>query len=227
MFNLNGWKYWTMGAPINYRNGSPCTILINRKPLDYQADYDLIADRYDTLFQDAESHRENMEIFGMIPIRHSDRILDVGCGPGLFLECTSLWDKLDYTGIDPSTKMLQRLAAQFPEYSGNVVNARLEEFYDGEGFDLIISLFGAANYIEPSAWPRVLSMLRPGGRVFAMFYQERYIPITYERTGIAFPHNNASDYDLSKFVRTNYKDTFLIAEYQNFKYKLPSPSSSI
>ena len=25
--------YWTMGAPINYSNGSPCTILINRKPL--------------------------------------------------------------------------------------------------------------------------------------------------------------------------------------------------
>jgi len=25
--------YWTMGWPINYRNGSPATILINRKPL--------------------------------------------------------------------------------------------------------------------------------------------------------------------------------------------------
>ena len=28
--NLNGYKYWTMGAPVNYDNGDPCTILINR-----------------------------------------------------------------------------------------------------------------------------------------------------------------------------------------------------
>src|SRR5438552_2541892 len=43
MFNLNGFKYWTMGAPINYKNGNACTIVINRKPIDYPADYDLIA----------------------------------------------------------------------------------------------------------------------------------------------------------------------------------------
>ena len=28
--NINGYKYWTMGYPINYGNGDPCTILINR-----------------------------------------------------------------------------------------------------------------------------------------------------------------------------------------------------
>lgn len=27
--NLNGYKYWTMGYPIDYANGDPCTILIN------------------------------------------------------------------------------------------------------------------------------------------------------------------------------------------------------
>jgi hypothetical protein len=29
--------YWTMGWPINYGNGAPCTILINRKPLVFAA----------------------------------------------------------------------------------------------------------------------------------------------------------------------------------------------
>jgi hypothetical protein len=27
---LDGWRYWTMGAPIYYPNGNPCTILINK-----------------------------------------------------------------------------------------------------------------------------------------------------------------------------------------------------
>ena len=27
---LDGYRYWTMGAPINYSNGNPCTILINK-----------------------------------------------------------------------------------------------------------------------------------------------------------------------------------------------------
>ena len=31
--DVNGFFYWTMGARINNPNGSPCTILINRKPL--------------------------------------------------------------------------------------------------------------------------------------------------------------------------------------------------
>lgn len=30
--------YWTMGWPVNYRDGSPCTILINRKPIARRVD---------------------------------------------------------------------------------------------------------------------------------------------------------------------------------------------
>lgn len=31
--DVNGHFYWTMGAPINKPDGSPLTIIINRKPL--------------------------------------------------------------------------------------------------------------------------------------------------------------------------------------------------
>jgi hypothetical protein len=30
----NGRLYWVMGWPINYSNGRPCTILINKKPVE-------------------------------------------------------------------------------------------------------------------------------------------------------------------------------------------------
>jgi hypothetical protein len=32
VLNIAGAKYWPMNYPINYPNGKPCTILINRKP---------------------------------------------------------------------------------------------------------------------------------------------------------------------------------------------------
>lgn len=34
--NVNGYFYWTMGASINKADGSPLTIIINRKPLNAQ-----------------------------------------------------------------------------------------------------------------------------------------------------------------------------------------------
>lgn len=217
MYNLNGHKYWTMGAPIWYKNGNPCTILINRKPLDYASDYDLIADQYDELFQDEASAEENREIFTMIPRQPRDRILDVGCGTGLFFDCVGT-AAFGYVGIDPSRRMLDILKTRVPDmhaYAGisGVCNARLEEFHDEDGFDLIVALFGAASYIKPDHFERVLHMVRPGGRVFAMFYQDRYVPVTYERTGVAFPHWTASEYDLSKFRKTEYKNAFVIAEF--------------
>lgn len=212
MYNLNGHKYWTMGAPIDYSSGKPCTILINRKRLDYQSDYDLIADRYDAMFADEASHNENLEVFNRLGFDGRGRVLDIGCGTGLFLDYVKTEQ---YVGIDPSTKMLQRSIEAHQAVPGRLerVNARLEEFHDAEGFDLIVALFGAANYVEPVAWDRVFASLKPGGRIFAMFYAERYLPVTYEKAGIALPHHNLSEYDLSRFRITPHRNTYVIAEY--------------
>ncbi|CAN5507622.1 hypothetical protein BH10ACI2_BH10ACI2_04160 [soil metagenome] len=211
MYNLNGFKYWTMGAPINKKDGSPCTILINRARISEPADYDLIADRYDTLFIDQDSLDENREVMNMTAPRPEDRILDIGCGTGLFLR---YFPHNEYVGIDPSARMLRKLGLHFPFQADSVINARFEEFYDAEGFDLIIALFGAANYIQPAKWASVCDLLRPSGRLFAMFYQEHYLPVTYEKCGVAFPHYYLSEYDLSKFTLTEYKHTFVIATYE-------------
>lgn len=191
MVNINGYKYWTMGAPIQE------TILINRKPLSLVADYDQIAGVYDGLFTDPASLQENAEVIRLLDYQGGS-VLDIGCGTGLLLD----YVKPDgYVGIDPSGEMLRRLWAKHPEcgpglplvevfadeqgeypptLSHRTVQTRFEE-YVGPSVDLVVSLFGAASYIAPEAVGRIPQMVNPGGGWFVMFYQEEYSPVTYER----------------------------------------------
>lgn len=201
MFDINGMKYWTMGAPIEQ------TILINRKYLDLPDQYDQIADIYDTLFDDPESLMENEEVISMLGL-NGGAVLDIGCGSGLLLNYIHPGD---YTGLDPSQKMLANLMEKYPAYQDCVIHTRFESFY-GQQYDYIVSLFGAASYIQPEYLNRVPAMLAPGGRYFLMFYKPGYYPITYERAGVEFKHFDNGPAHLPGLVR-EYKN-FIIIEGQ-------------
>lgn len=180
-FNLNGMKYWTMGSPL------PQTILINRKPHEIPAQYDKIADVYDELHSDKQSEQENWAIIDMIqPVNGS--VIDIGCGSGLFLDYQTI-EPANYMGVDPSYKIINRLIEKHPKFKERVIVSRFEE-YVGRKVDLIVSLFGAANYIELDALKRIPSMIMPGGRYFIMLYKQGYSPITYQRAGVIFNHFN-------------------------------------
>lgn len=185
-FNVNCFKHWTMGAPIEQ------TILINKKHLGVdggKAAFDAVAQSYDDYFSDAESIRENERLFNLIPYDSKDTVLDIGCGSGLFLDYIDELQAESYVGVDPSRAMLDCLVRKHSDYEYSVVQSKFEDYYsEGKRFDLIVSLFGSANYIQPEALSRIPKLLAPSGRYFIMFYQPDYSPVLYSRSGRKLEH---------------------------------------
>lgn len=169
---LNGFKYWTMGAPVGE------TILINRAMPPDEHPYDNIAPNYDGVFGNKKYQTENKELFKLLDIK--GYVLDVGCGTGLAVE----WAKINpewYWGIDPSEGMLQKFMWKHPQYATRIRKCPFEQFYM-TGFDTILALFGTASYMENTQ--RVRQLLNAGGKAYLMHLKEDYMPITYEKTGV-------------------------------------------
>jgi len=197
---MNGYKYWTMGAPINYPNGLPCTILINKARIEYNTKYDKIALQYDDLFKNQEYKDEDKKIMDLIKPRGS--VLDIGCGTGLFLEYHNP-DK--YLGIDISENMLKKIKLKYP--NRQTIRTSFEDFY-GKTFDTVIALYGTASYIKPEALDKIEYLLNPGGKVFLMFYKKGYYPETYVKTGINIDFYLSTKQYLKEF------NNYMIWEYE-------------
>ncbi len=203
-FDIEGWSYWTMGAPLEI------TTIINRHDLGF---YDLLAEKYDNLFMDPNSLRENgkiLEFIGNYLPKHLDSIelLDIGCGTGLLLDLIPSLAK-NYLGVDPSGCMLTEFSKKHPGIC--LIQNTFEEqnFEKSEKFSLITSLFGSISYINPNSFGKILKLLKPNGKYFLMFYKPRYFPVTYQRTGICFSHY-ITDVDL---LKANFTSVY---EYSNY-----------
>ena len=190
-FYSSGFKYWTMGAPLNI------TTIINRAIPSSEADYDSIAHKYDGLFCDRESLAETKEAFKMT--NAIGRILDIGCGTGTAVEWLKT-NPFNYVGIDPSGKMLQRFIHKHPQFAASLQKCSFENYW-GTGFDTIIAMFGTASYVENIE--KIKKMLNPNGTAFLMFYQDDYTPITYKKTGVNFKRKTDSKNPMIKFGQFN------------------------
>jgi SAM-dependent methyltransferase len=165
-FHYKGWKYWTMGAPIDE------TILINKTYVSEQ--YNKIAYKYDELFLDPESKKQDVEIFQLLkPHIKNKKILDIGSGTGLLVNILKP-DPENYIGIDPSYIMIKLAKKKFPNY--NFKCNKLETYH--KPADIAISLYGSMNYVIDDYIDKVI-MLAP--KHFLVFYKNDYNPEVYER----------------------------------------------
>lgn len=173
--DVNGLKYWSMGAPL------PITILINRAVIDAPSPYDDIASIYDDLWSSPWALSENEEVIQAVGYTGGS-VLDIGCGTGLFLDYVK---PDEYLGIDPSREMLARLLTKHP--GAETICTTFESFYTPRRFDLIVGLFASPSYITPSAFARLPAKMTPGGRYFLMFYRPGYVPETHKAVAADLP----------------------------------------
>lgn len=183
-FDVNGFKYWTMGDPIE------TTILINRAHIETGSPYDTLAHDYDDLFAAPDAARENRALADLLPDLRNRKVLDIGCGTGLLAELKPLGG---YTGLDPSGLMLAKFRAKAPHLAKGLVHAGFEAFHTPERFDFAVALFGSPSYIDPGHLGKVKDLLAPGGEYFLMFYRPGYVPATHVPMGGGVPwhgHNH-------------------------------------
>jgi 2-polyprenyl-3-methyl-5-hydroxy-6-metoxy-1,4-benzoquinol methylase len=198
----NGWKYWTMGSPVDK------TTLINKTFVSEQ--YNKIAYQYENTFTDEYSLKENVVVTNMFKdiITPEMSILDVGSGTGMLLNYIETSPE-KYVGIDPSYPMVKLAREKYPEFIKSFKYDKFETHL--KKYDLIVSLFGSMNYVIDLYLDHLYEKLNPEGKYFLMFYKESYTPITYQKTKTELYHFK---YDKSA-LKSIYTDCTII-EFNNY-----------
>jgi SAM-dependent methyltransferase len=125
-----------------------------------RARYDGIADWYDTEFQPAPLEGEKWELLLRLLGAGSGRLLDVGCGTGVY--AAGLADRgWEVTGVDVSEDMLRRAR----DRGIDVMRADVTALpFDDASFDAAVSLFTHTDFEDfPAAVRETARVLRPGG----------------------------------------------------------------
>ena len=155
--------------------------------------YDHLAASYDAAYNTPRARAENALMFRSIRCAGCDRgrILDLGCGTGLFLEHAPVAPER-YVGVDISGGMLSVARHKFPHHTfAQLDMADLSSLPD-RSFDSIVSLFASFAYVaDPErVVAEIRRLLAPGGRFLVMTLGARHrwrTPYTVEAVGMSVP----------------------------------------
>lgn len=180
MFNANGYKYWTMGAPISE------TILVNRsKDVVYFTPYNSISTIYDGLFSDENYISQNKELIDLLGIEPSDNVLDIGCGTGFLLDYLKI-DNNNYLGTDISKAMLNEFHVKHGNHK--TILSSVDDLYTKTKFDKVVALFGVGSYLTENELHKAVNLTKDDGYFFMMAYKDDYFPVTYTKGDIFCNH---------------------------------------
>ena len=213
-----------------------------KEKLPEESFYDEIADKYDEEYSYSLAQAENEFITEKIQSQgiHTGKILDLGCGTGLFLDYikinatfstsnTTVTQRPDdhyiYWCVDQSTYATAVHEICVREHSGNN--------FPKEFFDNVISLFGSFSYVqEPGKTiESVYNILKTNGKFFMMLCTERnkkrknYVGNKFGNKTELFTYTYEKVQDYFKFFRDvevrgyNYLADDLPAEFDKEFYK--------
>lgn len=139
------------------------------RPGSVESAYDLVAHKYDRLWNGPLAFAENHHTFSRLRQIVSPEldILDVGSGTGLLLDWLAPWvSPARYHGIDIATEMVRVARRKHPQFRFSMQDADAL-WPTTQRFDLVVSTFAAFSYLrQPARALNVFrSILRPGGRL--------------------------------------------------------------
>lgn len=115
-------------------------------------------------------HEEIDGLFRTGAVREGDRLLDLGCGPGLYAVELARRGVM-VTGLDSSENSLAAAKTR-ADQAGVALDLQCQDFFDIDevaSFDAIIQVYGEMNVFDPEARDRLLQLLhralKPGGRL--------------------------------------------------------------
>ena len=181
---------------------------MSRKPIALEA-YEALADAYASAV-DTKPHNayyERPASLSLLPDVRGKRVLDAGCGPGVYSEWL-IEHGAEVIAIDASPKMIE-LAKQRLKRSTGIVQADLNQpltFLGNSSVDVILS-------------PLVLNYVEDWDRTFAEFYR-LLVPSGHLVFSVSHPF-----FDFTYFKSENYFQTELVgSEWRGFGVKVHMPS---
>lgn len=142
-------------------------------------------------------------------IQHGSRILDIGCGPGIYMDL--LKDNYQVSGIDVSEEMLVAASRILPKnelYKGNFLNAEFKE-----NFDAIYSI-SVLEYVPVSQISRFFEkcseLLNKDGILFIQY------PHALKRSDLYYPDRNYINYSPLQIEKIAQKFFSVLEHKQSF-----------
>ena len=135
--------------------------------------FGLLAERFD--WHTPPHHYQDDHAFVIKRLGKCGRILDIGCGTGVFLE-KALSAGFDVTGIDAAPEMVSIAANRVGKE--RVRTERMQDLHETHAYDAIVSLSWSFNYVQSYAeahnvLERMFRALRPKGRLILQIAHAR------------------------------------------------------
>jgi ubiquinone/menaquinone biosynthesis C-methylase UbiE len=143
------------------------------RKLELRRRYDSTAKIYDERY--AGIQRKKYEVVKKYLPKRAERILDLGCGTGIFFEELTGWGGL-VVGIDSSVKMLGIARKRAGGASLVCADADHLPFKDGS-FDVVVSITLLQNVPKPEeTMKEIARVLKPGGVAIVTSLKHKHSP---------------------------------------------------
>lgn len=121
--------------------------------------------KYDNGFAQRRENQRRLALMTRAGVAQGSRVLDVGCGPGEFVEFASV--QFDMWGLDISPAAIEQARRRCPRIAAQLVAGVVEDLhFDAGSFDAIAMWDVVEHLWDPrGACRRLVDLLRPGGRL--------------------------------------------------------------